>query len=78
MTVVRDVVWLAVSEAKVVEVWTTQRRDGRRVRRGADVVHPVHTLQVHRGIWETAMDLAHGDAKRIRVHSATNVEVLTS
>lgn len=78
MTAVRDAVWLALSGAEVVEVWTTERRNGRRVRRGVDVAHPVRTLQVNRGIWETAMRLAHGDAKRIRVHSATQVEVVTS
>lgn len=74
---VRDVVWLGVSNGKVVDYWTTVRRDATKVRRAADV-YPVTTLQVHRGIWERAMEAAGGDAKRIRVYSPTKVEVLMS
>lgn len=75
MTVVRDIVWLGVSNGKVVDYWVTVRRDATKVRRVADV-YPVQTLQVHRGIWERAMEAAGGDAKRIRVYSPTKVEVV--
>lgn len=74
---VRDVVWLGVSNGKVVDYWTTVRRQGKRVRL-RDPAFPVTTLQVHRGIWERAMAAADGDAKRIRVYSPTKVEVLMS
>lgn len=79
MTTVRDVVWLGVSNGKVLDYWTTIRREGTRVRRLAEAdVYPVTTLQVHRGIWERAMAAADGDPRRIRVYSATKVEVLMS
>lgn len=74
---VRDVVWLGVSNGKVVDYWTTVRRQGTKVRPVADI-YPVTTLQVHRGIWERAMAAAGGDAKRIRVYSPTKVEVMMS
>ena len=67
-----------MSNGKVVDYWTTVRRQGTRVRRATDPVYPVQTLQVHRGIWERAMEAAEGDAKRIRVYSATKVEVMMS
>ena len=74
---VRDVVWLGVSNGKVLDYWTSVRREGTRVRRAseADRAFPVTTLQVHRGIWERALAAADGDAKRIRVYSPTRVEV---
>jgi hypothetical protein len=78
VSAVRDVVWLGVSNGLVVEVWTQARRDGRKVRRRSEVTHPVSVLQVHRGIWDKAMALADGDAKRIQVLSPTHVEVMTS
>lgn len=77
MSTVRDVVWLGVSNGEVIDYWTDVRRYGRRVRR-ADPAFPVTVLQVHRGIWERALDAAHGDAKRIRVYSPTKVEVVLS
>lgn len=72
---VRDVVWLGVSNGKVVDYWTSVRREGTRVRKVVDPIYPVTTLQVHRGIWERALEAAGGDAKRIRVYSPTRVEV---
>lgn len=77
-TTMRDVVWLGVSNGKVVDYWTTVRRQGTKVHRHVDPVFPVTTLQVHRGIWERALAAADGDAKRIRVYSPTKVEVLMS
>ena len=74
----RDVVWLGVSNAEVVDYWTDVRRYGQRVRRHHDPAFPVQVLQVHRGIWERALEAAHGDAKRIRVYSPTRVEVVIS
>lgn len=37
--------------------------------------HKVTTIQVNPGIWATAMSLANGNRSRIRVISATQVEV---
>lgn len=72
----QDVMWLSISEGRVLEAWVDERRSARRYgrRRAADA--PVTTIKVHRKIWESALVSARGDAKRIRVHSATNVEVL--
>lgn len=76
---VREVVWLGVSNGKVIDYWTTARRERTRVRRADQAdVYPVTTLQVHRGIWERAMEAADGDPRRIRVYSATKVEVMMS
>lgn len=43
-----------------------------------DQAQPVESRQlVHRGIWQTAMEHAGGDPRRVRVISFTEVEVTT-
>lgn len=37
---------------------------------------PITYTQVNRGVWAKAMELAHGDPQRIRIISATKVEVV--
>lgn len=76
MTTTRDMLWLSVSDGRVLQVWEDERRHARRLSRRSTTEAPVTVIRVNRKIWEDAMVLARGDAKRICVHSATNVDVL--
>lgn len=74
--VVRDVLWLSISDGRVLQVWEDERRHAQRLSRRATPDAPVTVVRMNRKIWENAMVAARGDAKRIRVHSPTKVDVL--
>lgn len=61
--------------ATVVAISEGAIRRQRRTRAAPESPPAVALLQVHPGIWKTALRLAEGDATRIRVISATRVEV---